>query len=58
MNQYLFLLIQVNLSDVEKNDVVKKDVSNAHIKNIEDKLPDITNLANNATINAKIKIQI
>ena len=44
MNQYLFLLIQVNLSDVEKNDVVKKDVYNAHIKNIEDKLPDITNL--------------
>ena len=58
MNQYLFLLIQVNLSDVEKNDVVKKDVYNAHIKNIEDKLPDITNLDNNATINAKIKIQI
>ena len=58
MNQYLFLLIQVNLSDVEENDVVKKDVYNAHIKNIEDKLPDITNLANNATINAKIKIQI
>ena len=58
MNQYLFLLIQVNLSDVEKNDVVKKDVYNAYIKNIEDKLPDITNLANNATINAKIKIQI
>ena len=33
------------LSDVVKNDVVKKDVYNAKIKNIEDKIPDITNLA-------------
>ena len=37
-----------------KNDVVKKDVYNAKIKNIEDKLPDITNLATNASLNAKI----
>ena len=37
-----------------KNDVVKKDVYNAKIKNIEDKLPDIPNLATNASLNAKI----
>ena len=34
-----------NLSDVVKNVVVKKDVYDAKIKNIEDKIPDITNLA-------------
>ena len=34
------------LSIVVKNDVVKKDVHNAKIKNIEDKIPSITNLAN------------
>ena len=37
------------LSDVVKNDVVKKDVYNAKIKNIEDKIPDITNLATKTT---------
>ena len=38
-----------------KNDVVKKDVYNAKIKNIEDKIPDITKLATNASsLNAKI----
>ena len=42
------------LSDLVKYDVVKKDVCNAKIKNIEDKRPDITNLANNASLNAKI----
>ena len=40
------------LSDVVKNDVVKKDVYNAKIKNIEDKIPDITNLATNSSLNA------
>ena len=35
----------IKLSDVVKNDVVKKDVYNAKIKNIEDKIPDVTNLA-------------
>ena len=39
---------------VTKNDVVKKDVYNAKIKNIEDKIPDITNLATSTTLNAKI----
>ena len=42
------------LSDVVKYDVVKKDVYNAKIKNIEDKTPDITNLTTNASLNAKI----
>ena len=42
------------LSDLEKNNVVKKDVYNAKIKIIEDKIPDITNLATNASLNAKI----
>ena len=42
------------LSDVVKNDVIKKDVYNAKIKNIEDEISDITNLATNTTLNAKI----
>ena len=38
------------LSDVVKNDVNRKDVYNAKIKNIEDEIPDITNLATNTTL--------
>ena len=34
--------------------VVKEDAFNAKIKNIEDKIPNITNLATNTTLNAKI----
>ena len=41
------------LSDVIKSYVVQKDVYNARITNIEDKKPDITNLATNTTLNAK-----
>ena len=41
------------LSDLGRNDVVKKDVYNVKIKDIEDKIPDITNLAANTTLNAK-----
>ena len=41
------------LSDVAKNAVVKKYVYNAKIKNIEDKIPDITNLATTSALNAK-----
>ena len=41
------------LNNVVKNDVIKKDVHNAKIKNIEDKIPDITNLATKTTLNAK-----
>ena len=43
------------LSDVVKNDAVKKDVYNAKIKNIEDKIPDTTNLATNTTLNDQVK---
>ena len=39
------------LTDLIKNDVVKKHVYNAKIKNIEDKIPDIFNLATNSTLN-------
>ena len=42
------------LSDVVKNDVVKEDVYNAKIKDIEYKIPNITNLATETTFNAKI----
>ena len=42
------------LSDAVKNDVVKKDVYNAKIKDTEDQIPHITNLATNTTLNAKI----
>ena len=42
------------LSDAVKNYVVKKDVYNAEIKNIEDKIPDTINLATKTTLNAKI----
>ena len=43
------------LSDIV-NGVVKKkkNVCNAEIKDIEDKIPDITNLATNTTLNAKL----
>ena len=34
--------------------MLKKDVYNAQIKNTEDKIPDITNVATNANPNAKI----
>ena len=36
-----------------KNDAVKKDVYYAKIKDIENKIPDITNLATNTTIKPK-----
>ena len=41
------------LSDVVKNDFNKKDIYNAKIKNIEDKIPDVTNLAKTSALNAK-----
>ena len=34
--------------------LLKKDVFHAKIRNIEDKIPDITNLATNTSLNAKI----
>ena len=42
------------LSYAVKIDVVKKDVYNAKIKNMEDKIPDITNLPTNTTLNTRI----
>ena len=42
------------LSNVVKNEVVKKTEYNAKIKNIEDKIPDITNLTTKNALNAKI----
>ena len=41
------------LSDVVKNDVLKKDVYNAKIKNIKNKIPNITNLATNVCLMLK-----
>ena len=41
------------LSNVGKNDVVKKDVYDDKIKNIEDILSDINNLETNTTLYAK-----
>ena len=42
------------LIDLVKKHLVKKDVYNAKMKNIQYKIPDITNLATDTTINAKI----
>ena len=42
------------LSNLVENEVVKKDAYNAKIKNVEDKIPDITNLATKSALNAKI----
>ena len=42
------------LSNVVKNEVVKKTEYNAKTKNIEDKIPDITKLATKTILNAKI----
>ena len=41
------------LSNVVKNDVVKKDLCNAEIKNVEDKTPDV-NLGTKTTLNPQI----
>ena len=48
------------LKDILKNynDIAKKDAYNAKIKNIEDKIPDITNLATNVSFNPKIKTRL
>ena len=46
------------LSDVTENAVVKRDVCDATITNIEDKMPDITNLATNTSLNGKIQKEI
>ena len=42
------------LNDAAKDDVIKENVYNAKIKNMEEKIADITNLAITATLNAKV----
>ena len=44
------------LGDVVKDDVVKRDVYNAKIRYIENKMPDITNLATNTALNSKVNV--
>ena len=48
------LKIKVDKLDVDESVPVPVDTYDAEIKNIEDKIPDITNLATNASLNAKI----
>ena len=54
-NLVLVIVDLIKLSNLVKNDVVKREVYNSKIKTIEEKVPDITNLATNASLNAKIK---
>ena len=49
------LLDSSKLNDVVENDVLKKDVYTAKIKNIEDKIPDIITLATDTCLSSKIK---
>ena len=42
------------LSDAVKIDAVKNDEYNVKIQNIEDKIPDITNLATNTSLNVEV----
>ena len=42
------------LSNAVKHDAAKKDVYNAKMKDIEGKIPYITNLATNAAFNTKV----
>ena len=44
------------LSDVVKNYFGKKDVHNAKVKDIEDKVPNITNLATNTILNSETNL--
>ena len=53
INQSLFPADLRKLSDVVKNDVVKKDAYNAKIKNIEDEIPEFINLVTNASLKTK-----
>ena len=45
------------LRTLNSNSDIYKNVYNAKTKNIEDKIPDITNLATNITLNVKIKVK-
>ena len=51
VNKLVTVPVDLNkVSDAAKNDVVKKEVHNAEIKEIEDEIPDITNLATYTTL--------
>ena len=39
---------------IRKKDVFKKDVYNAMVKIVDDKIPDINNLTTNTSLNAKV----
>ena len=57
LDVYKLVLVPVdlsNLSDAMENNVVKKYVYNGKIKNIEDKISHIPNLAIKTTLNDKI----
>ena len=55
VDQLVPIPVELNkINDVIKNEVVNKTEYNAKIKDIEDKIPDITNLATNAALNTKI----
>ena len=55
VNKLVSIPVNLNkLSDVVKNDVVEKDLYNAKIKNIEDKIPDIIKLATITTLKVKV----
>ena len=57
LDVYKLVLVPVDLSklsDAMENNVVKKYVYNAKIKNIEDKISHIPNLATKTTLNGKI----
>ena len=61
LNDHKLVPVLVDLSKliyVVKTDVVKKDVYDAKIKNIEGKIPNITKLAKSTTDNAKKKIRL
>ena len=44
----------IKLSDAVKNGAVKNDIYNVKIRNIEDKIPDITNLSTNTSLSTEI----
>ena len=58
MNSWLFgsrnWFVIHELRTLNSNSDIYKNVYNAMTKNIEDKIPDITNLATNITLNVKI----
>ena len=55
VDKLLSVLVDLNqLSDLVKSDVFEKGVYNTKIKDIEDKIVDVTNLPTKTTTNAKI----